>query len=239
MQILVVQGLSQNCCTLSTNRLVTPSIEIPTKRTYSVVHYHSNKHLRTSVRQIDLKLTADFVKTVACPPSENERCKKKRKKKWEECSMFGSMRSIEVNTHLQIKPFANCFCIKCVCEWMGPWTCAVPSANHSFMYHLPWTKICRFFVWIQRELCMPCRQVFSCLQNARLLPTFFAVFQNRLVNVHWMGTETMIHCVFPSCSWKIDLPRALCEPWFHVTFSKAFSLIINFSNDKFSKINFS
>ncbi len=50
----------------SLNGLVTPSIGIPTKRTYSVVNYHSNKHLRMSVCQIVLGVTAGFVKAVVC-----------------------------------------------------------------------------------------------------------------------------------------------------------------------------
>ncbi len=51
-----LQGLSQNWSSFSLDRLVTPSIGIPTKCMYSVVHYLSNKHLRMSVCQINLEL---------------------------------------------------------------------------------------------------------------------------------------------------------------------------------------
>ncbi len=50
------QRLSQNRCSFSLDGLVTPSIGIPTKCMYSVVHYLSNTHPRTSVHWIDLKL---------------------------------------------------------------------------------------------------------------------------------------------------------------------------------------
>ncbi len=46
----------QNWYSLSPNGLVTPSIGIPTKHAYSIVHYLSNKHPQTSVPQIDLEL---------------------------------------------------------------------------------------------------------------------------------------------------------------------------------------
>ncbi len=68
--ITKIQGLSQNWCSFSPDGLVTPSIEILTKRIYSVVHYLSNKQLWTSVYQIGSRVTADFVKIVACTPSK-------------------------------------------------------------------------------------------------------------------------------------------------------------------------
>ncbi len=41
---------------LTLSRLAMPSIGIPTKHMYFVVHYLSNQQLQTSVFQIDLKL---------------------------------------------------------------------------------------------------------------------------------------------------------------------------------------
>ncbi len=64
-----IQGLSQNWCSFSSDGLVTLSIGILTKCTYSVVHYPFNKHPQTSVCQIDLNLSqvmAGFVKTFKC-----------------------------------------------------------------------------------------------------------------------------------------------------------------------------
>ncbi len=52
----ILQELFHNWCSFSPDELVTPSIGIRTKRTYSVVHYLSNKHTQKSVHQIDLEL---------------------------------------------------------------------------------------------------------------------------------------------------------------------------------------
>ncbi len=54
--IFFIQELSQNWCSLFPGGLITPSIGIPTKRMYSVVHYVPNKYPWRSVCQIDLEL---------------------------------------------------------------------------------------------------------------------------------------------------------------------------------------
>ncbi len=64
---LDIQGLSQNWCWLSPDGLMTPSIRILTKRTYSVVYYLSNKHPQISVRQIDLELQLVLWKQLHIP----------------------------------------------------------------------------------------------------------------------------------------------------------------------------
>ncbi len=62
-----LQGLSQNWYSLSPNDLVTPSIGILIKHTYSVVHYVSNKYLQTAVCKIDLKLQQVVWKQLRVP----------------------------------------------------------------------------------------------------------------------------------------------------------------------------
>ncbi len=66
--------------TLSLDGLVTPSIEIPMKCTYSVNHYLSNKHLWMSLCLIDFELPVVFWKLLQCTPLEMVRCKKLTKK---------------------------------------------------------------------------------------------------------------------------------------------------------------
>ncbi len=78
-----IQGLTQNWCSLSQDRLVTPTIGIPTKCMYSVVHYLSKKRSQMSVCQIDLELQLVLWKQLRTPFSENKRWKKKRTKKME------------------------------------------------------------------------------------------------------------------------------------------------------------
>ncbi len=46
------------------------------------------------------RVTAGFVKTVVSTPPENKRCKKKRTKKWKECSIFRSMGNVKPCPHL-------------------------------------------------------------------------------------------------------------------------------------------
>ncbi len=75
-----LQGLSQNWCLLSLDRLVILSIGIPTKCIYSAVHYLSKKHPQMSIHQIDLEFTTGFVKTVVCTPPKKERKKWKKTK---------------------------------------------------------------------------------------------------------------------------------------------------------------
>ncbi len=50
------KGCPKTGIRFSPDGFVTPPIGIPTKRMYSVVHYLSNKHPRTSVHQLDLEL---------------------------------------------------------------------------------------------------------------------------------------------------------------------------------------
>ncbi len=86
---------------------MTPSIGIPMKRAYSVVHYLSNKHTQTSTQPNRSQVTASFVKTVACPS-------KKRKEKMNE--------NIHLFTEI-ILTFQNCtfhiflFEIPSICSW--------------------------------------------------------------------------------------------------------------------------
>ncbi len=59
--------LSQKWWSLVLDGLVTPSIGIPTKRMYSVVHYLSNKHPQMSVRQTELELQPVLPEIWICP----------------------------------------------------------------------------------------------------------------------------------------------------------------------------
>ncbi len=64
--------MSQNWCSLSPDRVVTPSIGIPMEHTYSVVHYLSNKHPQMPVCKIDLKLQLVLWKQLHVPFHEQE-----------------------------------------------------------------------------------------------------------------------------------------------------------------------
>ncbi len=90
LNIWLIWGLSQNRCSFSRDKLLTPSTGILTKRTYSVVHYLSNNHLWTSVCQVHLELQPVLQKQLRVALQ-----KKKKKKKLTKTPMSSLARSEE------------------------------------------------------------------------------------------------------------------------------------------------
>ncbi len=126
-----------------------PSIEIPTV-TYSIVYYLFNKHLWTSLYQIDFELQLVLWKQLCVSLWKMRGARRSSQKKWEACSTFGSMRSVKPDTHIWTKWFAN------VCKpnaHMCGRDCE-HALHHLRMVCIPFTAN-RNFAQMQRELGAP------------------------------------------------------------------------------------